>query len=216
MRIRIQEAFNVYSHLVGVIAAVVGTVFLVLVACYSISALIVALIYGSSVIFLFLASSLYHAFKKRENEMSFWRRMDRLAIFCMIAGTSTPVCYMYLDGPWRWSMIAVQWGLVGFGLVSQLFFPRAPRVLYFIIYFIMGCLSLIPIKQMLPSMTIVPGILLFTGGAFFTLGGLIYAIKKPRLVPGIFSFHELFHVMVLIGSGLHYAMIYIVYFQKVA
>ena len=85
-----------------------------------------------------------------------------------------------------------------------------------IIYFIMGCLSLIPIKQMLPSMTIVPGILLFTGGAFFTLGGLIYAIKKPRLVPGIFSFHELFHVMVLIGSGLHYAMIYIVYFQKVA
>jgi hemolysin III len=215
MRIRIQEAFNVYSHLVGVIAAVVGTVFLVLVACYSISALIVALIYGSSVIFLFLASSLYHAFKKMENELSFWRRMDRLAIFCMIAGTSTPVCYMYLDGPWRWSMIAVQWGLVGFGLVSQLFFPRAPRVLYFIIYFIMGCLSLIPIKQMLPSMTIVPGILLFTGGAFFTLGGLIYAIKKPRLVPGIFSFHELFHVMVLIGSGLHYAMIYIVYFQKV-
>ncbi len=216
MRIRIQEAFNVYSHLVGVIAAVVGTVFLVIVACYSIAALIVALIYGSSVIFLFLASSLYHAFKKRENELSFWRRMDRLAIFCMIAGTSTPVCYMYLDGPWRWSMIAVQWGLVGFGLVSQLFFPRAPRVLYFIIYFIMGCLSLIPIKQMLPSMTLVPGILLFTGGAFFTLGGLIYAIKKPKLVPGIFSFHELFHVMVLIGSGLHYAMIYIVYFQKIA
>ena len=212
MHIRIQEAFNVYSHLAGVIAAVVGTVFLVLVACYSISALIVALIYGSSVIFLFLASSLYHAFKKGENELSFWRRMDRLAIFCMIAGTSTPVCYMYLDGPWRWSMIAVQWGLVGFGLVSQLFFPRAPRVLYFI----MGCLSLIPIKQMLPSMTVVPGILLFTGGAFFTLGGLIYAIKKPRLLPGIFSFHELFHVMVLIGSGLHYAMIYIVYFQKVA
>ncbi len=216
MHIRIQEAFNVYSHLAGVIAAVVGTVFLVLVACYSISALIVALTYGSSVIFLFLASSLYHAFKKGENELSFWRRMDRLAIFCMIAGTSTPVCYMYLDGPWRWSMIAVQWGLVGFGLVSQLFFPRAPRVLYFIIYFIMGCLSLIPIKQMLPSMTVVPGILLFTGGAFFTLGGLIYAIKKPRLLPGIFSFHELFHVMVLIGSGLHYAMIYIVYFQKVA
>ena len=216
MHIRIQEAFNVYSHLAGVVAAVVGTAFLALVASYSISALIIALIYGSSVIFLFLASSLYHAFKKGENELSFWRRMDRLAIFCMIAGTSTPVCYMYLDGPWRWSMIAIQWGLVGFGLVSQLFFPRAPRVLYFIIYFIMGCLSLIPIKQMLPSMTIVPGILLFTGGAFFTLGGLIYAIKKPKLVPGIFSFHELFHVMVLIGSGLHYAMIYIVYFQKIA
>jgi hemolysin III len=216
MHIRIQEAFNVYSHLAGVIAAVVGTVFLAIVASYSISALIIALIYGSSVIFLFLASSLYHAFKKGEEELSFWRRMDRLAIFFMIAGTSTPVCYMYLDGPWRWSMIAVQWGLVGFGLVSQLFFPRAHRVLYAIIYFIMGGIALIPIKQMLPSMTVVQKILLFTGGAFFTLGGLIYAIKKPKLVPGIFSFHELFHVMVLIGSGLHYAMIYSVYFQNVA
>ena len=216
MHIRIQEAFNVYSHLAGVVAAVVGTVFLALVASYSISALIIALIYGSSVIFLFLASSLYHAFKKGENELSFWRRMDRLAIFCMIAGTSTPVCYMYLDGPWRWSMIAIQWGLVGFGLVSQLFFPRAHRVLYAIIYFIMGCIALIPIKQMLPSMTVVQEVLLFTGGVFFTLGGLVYAIKKPKLVPGIFSFHEFFHVMVLIGSGLHYAMIYSVYFQKIA
>jgi len=80
----------------------------------------------------------------------------------------------------------------------------------------MGCIALIPIKLMLPSMTIVPGILLFAGGLFFTLGGLIYAIKRPRLFPGVFSFHELFHVMVLFGSGLHYAMIYIVYFQKVA
>ena len=216
MLIRTQESFNVYSHLAGVIAAVVGTAFLVLVACYSISALITALIYGSSMIFLFLASSLYHAFKKGENELSFWRKMDRLAIFCMIAGTATPVCYMYLDGPWRWSMIAIQWGLVGFGLVSQLFFPRAPRGLYVIIYVIMGSIVLIPIKRMLPSMTIVQGVLLFAGGLFFALGGLIYAIKKPRLVPGVFSFHELFHIMVLIGSGLHYAMIYIVYFQKVA
>ena len=57
---------------------------------------------------------------------------------------------------------------------------------------------------------------LFHRGLFFTLGGLIYAIKKQRLVPGVFSFHELFHIMVLISSGLHYAMIYTVYFQRVA
>ncbi len=214
MTIRTQESFNFYSHLSGVVAAVVGTVFLALVACYSSSALITALIYGLSVVFLFLASSLYHAFKKEENELSFWRRMDRFAIFCMIAGTYTPICYMFLDGSWRWSMIAIQWGLVGFGLVSQLFFPRAPRVLYAIIYFIMGGLAFIPIKQMLAYMTMVQGVLLFAGGLFFTLGGLIYATKKPKLIPGIFSFHELFHIMVLIGGGLHYAMIYIVYFQK--
>jgi len=216
MTIKKQESFNFYSHLAGVIVAVVGTVFLALVASYSTSALITALIYGISVVFLFLASSLYHAFKKEENELSFWRRMDRLAIFCMIAGTSTPICYMFLDGSWRWSMIAIQWGLVGFGLVSQLFFPRAPKVFYAIFYLIMGWIAIIPIKKMLEGMTTMQGVLLFAGGLFFTLGGLIYATKRPRLVPGVFSFHELFHIMVLIGGGLHYAMIYIVYIEKIA
>jgi hemolysin III len=142
--------------------------------------------------------------------------MDRLAIFCMIAGTFTPICYMYLNGTWRWSILAIQWGLVGLGIISQLFFPRAPRILYAIIYLVMGWIAVIPLKQILSYMNLAQGILLFTGGMFFTLGGIIYATKKPKLIPGIFSFHELFHIMVLIGGGLHYAMIYIVYFQKAA
>ncbi len=214
MSIKTQETFNFYSHLSGVIAAIIGTVFLALVACYSSAALVTSLIYGISIVFLFLASSLYHAFKKEENELSFWRRMDRFAIFCMIAGTYTPVCYMFLDGWWRWVMIAIQWGLVGFGLISQIFFPRAPRALYAAIYFVMGSLAVIPIKQILSYMNLAQGFLLFAGGLFFTLGGIIYATKKPKLFPGIFSFHELFHIMVLIGGVLHYAMIYIVYAQK--
>lgn len=216
MPVRKQESFNFYSHLVGAIAAIVGTVFLVLVARYSASALITALIYGISVTFLFLASTLYHAFKKEENEKSLWRRLDRLAIFCMIAGTFTPICYMYLNGIWRWSIIAIQWGLVGFGLISQLFFPRAPRIFYAVIYLVMGWMAIVPIKQILAHVNLVQGVLLFTGGVFFTLGGLIYATKRPRLVPGIFSFHELFHIMVLIGGILHYAMIYGVYSHPVA
>ena len=211
MPIKKQESFNFYSHLIGAIAAVVGTIFLVLVAKYSFPALITALIYGVSIVFLFLASAFYHAFKKEENEKSLWRRLDRLAIFCMIAGTFTPICYMYLHGSWRWSIIAIQWGLVGFGLISQLFFPRAPRIFYAVIYLVMGWIAVFPLKQILSYMNLAQGILLFTGGAFFSLGGIIYATKKPRLVPGIFSFHELFHIMVLIGGVLHYAMIYVVY-----
>jgi hemolysin III len=105
---------------------------------------------------------------------------------------------------------------VGFGLISQIFFPRAPRVLYAVIYFTMGWIALIPIKQMLAHMTSLQTLLLFAGGVAFTLGALIYATKKPRLVPGIFSFHELFHIMVLIGGVLHYAMIYNVYLEMVA
>ena len=213
MGIRTQETFNFYSHLAGVLLSVAGMIFLFRVASESVPAIITALIYGLSIIFLFSASSLYHALKKEENEVSFWRRMDRLAIFFMIAGTYTPVCYFCLDGTWRWAMIGLQWGLVGFGVLSQLFFPKAPRSLYAIIYLIMGWLAIFPMGQILSNMSSPQKILLFTGGVAFTAGGLIYAIKRPRLLPGIFSFHELFHIFVLMGGVLHYAMIYRVYLE---
>ena len=77
--------------------------------------------------------------------------MDHFAIFCMIAGTYTPVCYLCLDGAWRWSIIATQWGLVGFGLISQLAFPGAPRVLHTIIYIVMGWIAIVPIRQILAA-----------------------------------------------------------------
>lgn len=91
MTIKTRGSFNFYSHLTGVIAAVFGTVFWAIVASYSASVLITALIYGASVIFLFLAGSFYHAFRKEESEDSFWREMDRLAISFMIAVTYTPI-----------------------------------------------------------------------------------------------------------------------------
>lgn len=206
--VRSQEAFNFYSHLAGMAAAAVGTVFLVMRAADSTSLIIPAVVYGLSTIFLFLASSLYHAFKQQENEVSFWRRMDRFAIFVMIAGSYTPVCYLFMNEQWRVPMIAIQWGLVGFGVLTQVFFPRAPRVLFALIYLTMGWLLVLPIQQVLTAMTVTQQALLFCGGAAFTLGAVFYAARKPLMLPGVFSFHELFHVMVLIGASCHYAMIY--------
>lgn len=206
--VRSQEAFNFYSHLAGMAAAAVGTVFLVMRAADSASLIIPAVVYGLSTIFLFLASSLYHAFKQQENEVSFWRRMDRFAIFVMIAGSYTPVCYLFMNEQWRVPMIAIQWGLVGFGVLTQVFFPRAPRVLFALIYLTMGWLLVLPIQQVLTAMTVTQQALLFCGGGAFTLGAVFYAARKPLMLPGVFSFHELFHVMVLIGAGCHYAMIY--------
>ncbi|MBL4796029.1 MAG: hemolysin III family protein [Oleispira sp.] len=206
--IKSEELFNFYSHLIGMIVAIIGTIFLLNVASNSISMIVVAAIYGLSISFLLLASSLYHFFKKQDNELSFWRKMDRLAIFFMIAGSYTPICYFFLDDDWRLPMISVQWGLVAFGLLSQIFFPRAPRMIYAIIFLIMGWLVVLPINQILDSMSTAQVSLLFIGGISFTCGALFYALKRPLLLPGIFSFHELFHVMVLIGAGCHYALIY--------
>jgi hemolysin III len=208
MALKSTEVFNFYSHFTGIIAAAAGTVFLAQKAGTNPSALAACMAYSLSVIFLFSASSLYHAFKKQENELSFWRKMDRLAIFFMIAGTYTPVCYFCLEGTWKWSMIFLQWGLVGFGVISQLFFPRAPRVFYAFVYLAMGWSAIFPINQILTNMSQVQQNLLFSGAAAFTAGGIIYAFKKPDFAPGFFGFHELFHVMVLIGGVFHYSLIY--------
>ncbi|MDY0131291.1 MAG: hemolysin III family protein [Desulforegulaceae bacterium] len=202
------ERVNFYSHLGGIIAAAAGAVLLIKQTDSSPSSLLVCLAYILSVIFLFSASTLYHAFKKEENELSFWRKMDRVAIFFMIAGTYTPVCYFCLEGAWRWAMIGIQWGLVGFGLISQIFFPRAPRVFYASVYLAMGWSAIFPIKQILSNMTTPQQSLLFAGAAAFTAGGIIYAVKKPSFFPGVFGFHELFHFMVLLGAVFHYIMIY--------
>ena len=72
----------------------------------------------------------------------------------------------------------------------------------------MGWSLVFPIQQILEAMTTQQVTLLFTGGAAFTLGALFYALKRPLILPGIFSFHELFHVMVLVGGACHYALIY--------
>lgn len=206
--IKSHEAFNFYSHLFGMIAAVIGTIFLVNAATESVSMIATALVYGCSIIFLFSASSLYHAFKQQENELSFWRKMDRLAIFFMIAGSYTPICFFFLDDDWRLPMISIQWALVAFGACTQIFFPRAPRMLYAAIFLTMGWMVVFPMSQIIDAMTSVQITLLFAGGIAFTAGALFYASKKPLLMPGIFSFHELFHVMVLIGGACHYALIY--------
>lgn len=213
MRIKPQEKFNCYSHLAGALLSLAGMMFLIRVASPSVPALITAMVYGLSIVFLFSASSLYHAFKKAENEVSIWRRLDRLAIFFMIAGTYTPISYFCLENPWRWTMIGLQWGMVGFGLISQIFFPKAPRTLYAAIYLVMGWLAVFPLRQILTNMSLSQKTLLFTGGIAFTLGGIVYAVKRPRLAPGVFSFHEVFHIMVLLGGALHYGMIYRVYFE---
>lgn len=208
MPLRKEEIFNFYSHLFGMVASLIGTGFLVAAARGSAGELITAIVYGISIIFLFSASTLYHAFKKTDNELSFWRRMDRFAIFVMIAGSYTPVCYVYLSGYWCWIMIAAQWALVGFGLCTQIFFPQFPRLLYAVIYLAMGWLIALPLNQILAQALPMQKQMLLLGGAAFTLGALMYVTKRPRMRPGVFSAHELFHIMVLIGGTCHFVLIY--------
>jgi len=205
---RTTEKVSFYSHFIGFIAAILGTAILLYLSKESGSKMLISLIYGTSVAFLFLTSSLYHAFKKAEGEISFWRKLDHFAIFVMIAGTYTPISYMYLPSYWRWSLIALQWSLVLGGFFFKFFYLNAPRYLYTIIYLLMGWVGIIPIKYFLLSMPSIGVILLIAGGLSFTIGAMFYLSKKPNITVG-FGFHEIFHLFILLGAFFHYSLVYI-------
>ena len=201
------EQFSVYSHLFGAVAAAIGTAVLAIGSRDS-QLLVVALMYGLSMVFMFSASASYHAFKAEEDSASFLRRLDHLAIFFMIAGSYTPICWVHLEGNWRWSVLGVQWGLVVLGLAFKLYFIGAPRAVTAAIYVVMGWIAVIPFGQLQASMAALEINLIFAGGIAYTVGAIFYAMKRPNPVPGFFGFHEIFHVFVVVGALLHYIAIY--------
>ncbi len=206
--ITIREPASFYTHFTALLLSLCGTALLAVQFRADRATLVTAMVYGFSLIFLFAASSLYHALKKEENGNSRLRKLDHLAIFFMIAGTYTPLSYMYLDGYWRWGMIAAQWSLVLLGVFFKFFFLSAPRSVSTMIYVTMGWLVIIPINRIVDAM---PGelfSLLLAGGVLYTAGALIYAMKKPDPLPGRFGFHEIFHVFIVLAALCHFLAIY--------
>lgn len=205
---RKNEQVSFASHFIGFILALIGLVFLIIRALESPDKIIVAAVYGISVSFLFLASSLYHAFKKEDNENTIWRKLDHFAIFVMIAGSYTPVAYVYLRGWLKWTIIALQWGLVLGGFFLKFMYFKTPRILYTIIYLLMGWVGIFAFHQLFTTMPVENLILMFAGGLSFTAGAVFYIVKKPKITAN-FGFHEIFHLFILAGGIFHYLMIFI-------
>ncbi len=205
--IRKEETISCLSHFLGFALSLVGTGILLSMSRGDSARIFISLIYGVSMSFLFLASALYHFFKREENEDSFWRKLDHTAIFFMIAGTYTPVCYMRLMGHWRWGIILIQWVLVFGGIFFKFFYLNAPRFFSTLIYLFMGWVGVIAIRQFFVTMSKIELLFLILGGASYTIGALFYIFKWPKIRVG-FGFHEIFHIFILIGAFFHYLMIY--------
>ena len=209
MKIQRQELFSFCSHLYGAIVILVVALILVYQARSCLPLVTVSIIYGLTAIFMLISSALYHAFKKDENQASFLRKMDHFAIFCMIAGTYTPLCYIYLEGYLQWGIIIAQWVLVIAGFFLKVFYIRAPRVFATVVYLLMGWMAIIPITKLLSVLPVVSIILLLLGGLAYSTGAVIYMLKKPNPMPNFFGFHEIFHLFILLGVFLHLPVVYL-------
>lgn len=165
-------------------------------------------LFGGSMILLYTFSTLYHWLPLSGKKLERFRKIDHMMIFVFISATYTPVCLITLRGGWGWSIFGTVWGLTLAGIILKVFWLHAPRYVYTSIYLLMGWIIVIGIWPLSQRMDPRGLFWMVTGGLFYSVGALIYAIKKPDPWPGIFGFHEIFHIFILLGSASHFWMIY--------
>jgi hemolysin III len=205
-RCGIREPFNGLSHMAGVLLSIVGLLFLVALSAAKPWHLTGFVIYGTSLVVLYLASTLYHSMPTAPGREERLLIFDQVAIYLLIAGTYTPLCLVPLRGPWGWSLLGVVWGIAAVGIALRMAWRREPEWVPVVLYLVMGWLCLAVLK---PLSSALPGPALgwlFAGGMVYTVGAAIFASQWPRLWPGRFSSHELWHLFVLGGSACHFVV----------
>jgi hemolysin III len=198
------------THMIGAVLAVPGLAVLVYSAVmYATTWHIVSFsIFGASLILLYTASTIYHSLDVSKHVTEILRRIDHMMIYILIAGTYTPLCLVPLRGPWGWSIFGTILGIAVAGIIMKILWFNAPRWLYTLFYVGMGWLAVIALPPLVRSMPVGGIVWLFIGGVFYTIGAVIYALKRPNPIPGRFGFHEIFHLFVLAGSASHFWLMY--------
>lgn len=195
-----EELFNSITHGIGALLSIVALVILVVIAARrrDVLAIVSFAIYGSSLLILYVSSTLYHSLTAPRAKAVF-RVLDHVSINLLIAGSYTPITLLALTPGWGWSLFGVVWGLAILGILLNIAGLEKTRRISLILYVLMGWLVIVAIK---PMLAMVPaGLLyfLFAGGLFYTVGILFYAVKK---IP--FN-HGIWHLFVLGGSICHFA-----------
>jgi hemolysin III len=194
-----EELANSLTHGIGLALSIAGFMVLVVLAAMRGSAwrIVSCAVYGSTLICLYTASTLYHGIRSRRLKRVL-KICDHSAIYLLIAGTYTPFLLVNLRGSWGWSLFAVIWGLAMAGILFKVWFVEHFSVLSTVVYLLMGWLALLAIKPMLLSVPHSGLLWLLAGGVLYTVGVVFYAWK---IVP---YNHAIWHGFVIAGSTCHY------------
>lgn len=207
---KVKEPVSAFSHLFGVIMAIVAIAVLTTYAALDATAwhVLAFAIYGSCMLLVFSASTLYHWLPLRPSQEKLFKRLDHSAIYLMIAGSYTPIALIGLKGPTAWSLLGLIWTLAVIGVARE-WRPQSririnkSRWKTVILFIAMGwvCVAYAyPIVQALPLGAVV---WLALGGLAFSAGAVIYSVRAPNPIPQVVGFHEVFHIFVVIGAMCH-------------
>lgn len=212
---KIKDPVSGFTHLAWAILSVAGLVLLILTAIFNGEGawdIVSFSIFGTSLILLYTFSSLYHLCNVSEKATMVLRKFDHIMIYVLIAGTYTPIALGPLRGGWGWSIFGIVWGIAILGIFLTIFWFKAPRWITTSLYIAMGWVVIIAIYPMIIAFKEANALgsllWLLTGGIFYTIGGIIYGLKKPNFKNPYFGFHELFHIFVMLGSLCHFWFIF--------
>lgn len=194
-----EELANSISHGVGSALAIAGTVCLIVYACFTSDAMgiVGAALYGASLILLYMASTLYHAFTNKRVKRVF-QVFDHCSIFILIVGTYIPICFTALRGTLGWILFGINMGCAVLGIVLNAIDLHRWHKLSLVLYVIMGWSIAMAVKPVIEIFTLRQMLFLIIGGICYTAGIIFYVNKKVKY------FHFVWHIFVLMGSVFHY------------
>lgn len=189
------------------VAIVLGVILLVMAdgaAAKASSAVFVA-----SSLMLFGISALYHRFNWSDKTRMLLKRFDHSNIFLLIAGSYTPITVLALPPEKATVLLWIVWTGAALGIGFRIFWVGAPRWLYVPLYVLLGWGAMMFIVDFFQANWIMMTLIL-VGGLFYTVGAVIYGLKRPNPIPGVFGFHEIFHTLTLLAFLCHWVGIFLV------
>jgi hemolysin III len=162
-----------------------------------------AAVYTVGAMLLFGISALYHRFYWGPTGEAVLRRLDHSNIFLLIAGTYTPLSLLALPPDKGFVLLAIVWGGALLGIGFRVFWITAPRWLYVPIYLLLGWAAVMYLGDLLAA-SVAMMVLVIVGGVLYTVGAIVYALKKPNPWPGTFGFHEIFHTCTVLAFMCHW------------
>ena len=201
-RPRLRGVFHLYAFFV---ALVVGGL-LVAGAPHARSRLAAA-IFAAAVALMFGASALHHRVTWKERGYRWSRRIDHAGVYLAIAGTYTPFGLLVLSDTWRIVVLAIVWGGATVAIALKFVWVDAPKWLAAAIAISLGWVAVLVFPQLIDGVGWDGTALVLAGGLFYTLGGLVYALRRPDPLPAVFGYHEIFHLLVVAAVALQYSVV---------
>ena len=203
------ERINTITHLAAACFALIGSLLLIAQAISTgdIWKIIGLSVYSLSLITLFVFSSLHHGINASERVNNVLRTFDYDAVFFLIGGSITPIVLVLNRTVTGWSVLAGVWIIVAIGITLRSTNQRLPRHITNTLYIALGWVPVILIGT-LSSLPIAGMALLMLGGVIYSAGFVVYILEKPNFAPGVFGFHEFWHILVVLAALTHYIFMY--------